>query len=350
MSSPSKQFKAAVFGTMTLIASLTIGVSSFVGDDPFTLQQRAIQRIDGYVDRFRKTGDRASLLIDLRQADVELAASNRILTARGDWSALALGLIKQGHIYRMQSQWPNAITLYQEAEEAAKRGRDVVRQAEALAWKGLAESSRRNVGQALADASQTLRLAETTDDKDVLARALDVLGTVQIAQRDLAGASDTLNREVAAASQAKDPIVLYYAYFNRSDVYLKSGERCDFQRSFEPCYQALDRARADLQQALGIARKLDYAALARQTEEFISNVEGRRALIKSQEKVHQSVQKTDVFHPKKPSDVLVTEKYIAPRGEIPRCSPSSIRPPSTWGSRLAASPMSPRQGTSSSKG
>jgi len=243
MSSPSKQFKAAVFGTMTLIASLTIGVSSFVGDDPFTLQQRAIQRIDGYVDRFRKTGDRASLLIDLRQADVELAASNRILTARGDWSALALGLIKQGHIYRMQSQWPNAITLYQEAEEAAKRGRDVVRQAEALAWKGLAESSRRNVGQALADASQTLRLAETTDDKDVLARALDVLGTVQIAQRDLAGASDTLNREVAAASQAKDPIVLYYAYFNRSDVYLKSGERCDFQRSFEPCYQALDRAR-----------------------------------------------------------------------------------------------------------
>jgi CHAT domain-containing protein/tetratricopeptide (TPR) repeat protein len=285
--------------------------------DPLALQQQAIRRIDDFVEHFRKTGDMRSRLPDLAQAEAELAASNRMLAARGDWSALALGLIKHGHVYRMQGQWPNAIVLYQQAEEAAKRGRDVVRQADALAWRALAESSRRNVGQAFADAAQAVRLAETADDKEVLARALDVLGTVQIAQRDIAGAADTLNREVEVARQAKDSMTAYYAYLNRSDVYLKIGERCDFQRSFEPCYQALDRARVDLQQALAIARQHGYTALARQTEEFISTVEARRGLIKSQEAMHQSVQKTGLFRPKKPGDVLVTEKFVASPGEIP---------------------------------
>jgi CHAT domain-containing protein/tetratricopeptide (TPR) repeat protein len=312
--------RASVFGNAFQAGLLSLLLFSSVAaaqGDPLTLQQQAIRRIDDFVDHFRKTGDMRSRLPDLAQAEAELAASNRMLAARGDWSALALGLIKHGHVYRMQGQWPNAIVLYQQAEEAAKRGRDVVRQADALAWRALAESSRRNVGQAFADAAQAVRLAETADDKEVLARALDVLGTVQIAQRDIAGAADTLNREVEVARQAKDSMTAYYAYLNRSDVYLKIGERCDFQRSFEPCYQALDRARVDLQQALAIARQHGYTALARQTEEFISTVEARRGLIKSQEAMHQSVQKTGLFRPKKPGDVLVTEKFVASPGEIP---------------------------------
>lgn len=285
--------------------------------DPLELQRRAIQRIDAFIDHYRKTGDFQARLPDLAAAEAELAASNRMLAARGDWSARALGLIKQGSIYRMQSQWPKAIAAYQQAEEAAKRGRNVVHQADALAWRALAESSSRNVGQAFIDATQAVRLAETTDDKDVLARALDVLSTAQIAQRDLAGAADTVNREVAIASQAKDPITPYYAYLNRSDVYLKSGERCEFQREFEPCYAAFDRARADLQQALAIVRKLGYGGLARQTEELIRNVEASRGLIESQEAMHETAQKRAVFRPKKPGDVLVTEKFVAPPGEIP---------------------------------
>jgi CHAT domain-containing protein/tetratricopeptide (TPR) repeat protein len=312
--------RGSVFGNAFQAGLLSLLLFSSVAaaqGDPLTLQQQAIRRIDDFVDHFRKTGDMRSRLPDLAQAEAELAASNRMLAARGDWSALALGLIKHGHVYRMQGQWPNAIVLYQQAEEAAKRGRDVVRQADALAWRALAESSRRNVGQAFADAAQAVRLAETADDKEVLARALDVLGTVQIAQRDIAGAADTLNREVEVARQAKDSMTAYYAYLNRSDVYLKIGERCDFQRSFEPCYQALDRARVDLQQALAIARQHGYTALARQTEEFISTVEARRGLIKSQEAMHQSVQKTGLFRPKKPGDVLVTEKFVASPGEIP---------------------------------
>lgn len=281
------------------------------------MQKQAIQRIDVFLNRFRMTGDMRSGLADLAQADAELDASNRALAARSDWPRLALGLTKRGHVYRMQSQWPTAIALYQQAEEAAKRGADNVRQADALAWKGLAEQSRRNLGQAFADAKQAVTLAEKTPDKDVLARALDVLGIVQIAQGDIPGASDTLNREVAVAAEASDPVAPYYAYLNRSDVYLELGKRCDFQREFAPCYQALDRARADLEQAQAIVRKLGYVGLASQTEQFIANVEARRTLIRSQEKTHRTVQQASLFHPKRPGDVLVTEKFVASPEQIP---------------------------------
>ena len=219
-------------------------------NNPLELQKRAVARIDSVIDRFRRTGDTRLQISELVQAGAELAASNRALAASQSWSALAFGLIKQGHVHRLQGQWPEAIALYQNAQEAATRGRDVVRQGDALAWRALAESSRRNLGPALSIAAQAVQLAETTSDKDVLARALDVLGSVQIAQLDLVGAGDTTNREVAVAEQATEPTAAYYAYLNRSDVYLKLAEQCDYNTSFDACNQALDRAKADLEQAL----------------------------------------------------------------------------------------------------
>ncbi|PYQ71327.1 MAG: hypothetical protein DMG01_25810, partial [Acidobacteria bacterium] len=106
-----------------------------------------------------------------------------------------------------------------------------------MAWRALAHSSRGTGGAALADGTQAVRLAETTMDKDVLAKTLDILAAVQIAQGNLAGAADTVNREIAAASQSTDRSAPYYAYLNRSDVYLKVAEKCDVQREFAPCYE-----------------------------------------------------------------------------------------------------------------
>ena len=53
----------------------------------------------------------------------------------------------------------------------------------------------------------------------------------------------------------------YFAYLNRSDVFLKTAHRCDFQRAFEACYEALDKASADLQKAVAIATGLTTQAL-----------------------------------------------------------------------------------------
>jgi CHAT domain-containing protein len=285
--------------------------------DPLELQKRAIARIDGYVDFYRRTGDMRSELGQLAQADGELTASNRLLFARGDWTNLAVGMMKQGHIHRMQGQWADAIVFYRAAEQAALRARNVVHQSDALAWRAVTESSQSNVGQALADATESVRLAQTVGDNDLLARALDVLGTVQLQQQDIAGAADTLNREVAAAAGAKDATAPYYAYINRSDVYLKTAERCDYERAFAPCYEALDLAKADLDRALTIARRLGFAAFVQQVEESVRNTEARRALVKSQESMHGAIQNTRIFHPTKAGDVLVTQTFLAPPGDVP---------------------------------
>jgi CHAT domain-containing protein len=286
--------------------------------DPLVLQKQATQRIDAFVDHFRRTGEFQSRLAELARADLELSISNQALAASGNWSALATGLTKQGSVHRMQGDWANAITLYRQARTAAERAKDVTKQADALAWGALAESSRagRNLGQAAADATLAVRLAESGGDSDVLARALDVLGAIQVAQLDLVAASDTFNREVAVAARATDPIAPFYAYLNRSDIYLKTAERCDFQRAFEPCYQALDLARADLQQATQIATRLGFTGLANQAQDFIKGLEQRRALIKSQEGVYRSVTQTAIYQPRTIKDVLVTDRFVTEAGPI----------------------------------
>ena len=303
-----------IFGLF--VYSLVYPQLIFAQSDPLVLQQQAIRRIDNVIAAFRKTGDRSGMG-ELALAERELELSNQMLEARGDWRALALGLIKQGSIQRLQSNWVVAIALYRRAGEVARRAKNIAYEADALAWSALAEKSRRNLGQAVADATQARRLAEAAGDRDVLARALDVLGTIQITQGDLAGASDTLNREVEVAAQAKDPMTAYYAYSNRADVYLKTAEKCDFQRVFKPCYQALDRAHADLQKALEIARNQGFLGLARETEESIDEVNSRRALVKSQESAHRTEQQSSVFRPTKPGDVFVSEKFVMSSGQIP---------------------------------
>jgi CHAT domain-containing protein len=300
-----------------LLCTLACAVPVFGQDDPLALQRRAVQRIDGFVDQVRRTGDIRAALPELALADRELAASNLALATHGEWSSLAYGLIKQGHIYRLQSQWPNAIAFYQQAEEAAKRGRNVVHQTDALAWRAFAQSMNRNTAQAVADATAAVRLADTIDDKDVLARALDVLTIAQVNQGDLIGAAATANREVALAAQAKDSTAPYFAYLNRADIYMKTAERCDYRREFEPCFQALDKARTDYEQMLDIARRLGYPTLVQQAEQFIRNVDTRRSIVKSTRSYSQSFQNHPVFHPKKAADVLVTEKFVSPAGDLP---------------------------------
>jgi CHAT domain-containing protein len=302
---------------LLLILAATVSAAQTSPNDPLELQKRAVARIDSVIDRFRRTGDTRLQVSELLQADSELSASNRALAARQNWSALAFGLIKQGHVHRLQGQWAEAIALYQSAQEAATRGRDVVRQADALAWRALAESSRRNLGAAVSIATQAVQLADTTSDKDVLARALDVLGSAQIAQLNLVGAGDTINREVAVAEQATDQTAAYYAYLNRSDVYFKLGDRCEYSTSFDACNQAFDRAKTDLEQAASIVRRLGYVGLVQQTDQLLSNIVDRRALIQSQQSKHLAVASAAIFQPKKAGDALVTDSFVTGRQEIP---------------------------------
>ena len=178
--------------------------------DPVALQQQAIRRLDGFVDHFRKTGDMQSRLPELAQAEAELAASNRALAARGDWSALAIGLTKQGHVYRMQghSPTPSRSTSRRRRQPGAGAmscGKPTPSPGERWRSRRAGTSARR---------TPTPRRRSGWPRRPRTRRswpALSIfLGTVQIAQRDLAGASDTVNREVEVARQAKDPMAAYF--------------------------------------------------------------------------------------------------------------------------------------------
>jgi CHAT domain-containing protein len=294
-------------------------------NDALELQKRAVARIDSVIDRFRRTGDTRLQVSELLQAGAELSASNRALAARQNWSALAFGLIKQGHVHRLQGQLTEAITLYQSAQEAATRGRDVVRQSDALAWRALVESSRRNLGPAVSIATQAVQLAETTSNKDILAQALDVLGSAQIAQLNLVGAGDTTNREIAVAEQATDPTAAYYAYLNRSDLYFKLGDRCDYNTSFDACRQAFDRAKGDLEHAASIVRRLGYVGLVQQTDQLLRNTVDRQALMQTQQSKHLAIANAAIFQPKKAGDVLVTDSFVLGRQEIPPTLHEEVR-------------------------
>jgi hypothetical protein len=273
-------------------------------DDPSVLQRQAIRRIDTAVETLRKTGKRSDS--ELAQASIELMRSNLVFGWVGveDWSALALGLIKQGSVERMRGNFALAIELYRRGGEAARRAGNVAYQADALAWSALAEKSKKveerkkkfdegqavnlgqpyDLGQAMTDATQAVRFAETSGDEDVLARALNVLGAIQILQENFSGAAATIDREVPVAMRAKDPIAAYYAYLNRSDLYFKVGVELTVQRrAFKRSYQAFDRARDDLQQARSIALNQRFPALANNTEGLIENVDKMRAKFKEWE-------------------------------------------------------------------
>jgi tetratricopeptide (TPR) repeat protein len=195
--------------------------------DPRLLQHQAIQRIEDYIANLRKTGDPVRQRSWLQQAEAELVQSNRIFAARGNAVALAVGLIQQGHAYRLQGQHAMAIPFYQEALAIAQRGQVVSLQADSLAWQALSRFYKDETGQAFADATQAVRLAVAAGDKDILARALDVLSKIQIKQRDFVGAADTIQREMLAASQAKDPMALCYALTSRSDLHITLSRKCD---------------------------------------------------------------------------------------------------------------------------
>jgi CHAT domain-containing protein len=126
-------------------------------------------------------------------------------------------------------------------------------------------------------------------------------------QGNINAAADSLNRAFALPGIKDD--LLYYAYLDRSDIYLALAEKCDYQRNFDVCFQALDHTREDLTKALAIAQKLGWNGLAIQTQQFLKDANARAELIGLQKRRNAPLPKARVFYPEKPSDVLVTENF-----------------------------------------
>jgi CHAT domain-containing protein len=147
-------------------------------------------------------------------------------------------------------------------------------------------------------------------DQKYLFEALNYRGSIQVAQGDLIGGGDALNRALAMAETMGDKTVLVFAYMDRGEVYQKHAEKCDYQRTFAPCYEAFRLARKDFERTLTLAQELGWAGLIPPTREILKGLDLRLRLIEMQEKAHIALTKSRVFKPKKAGDVLVTETFL----------------------------------------
>jgi CHAT domain-containing protein len=303
--------------TILLLGFLTwpLLISAAV-NDARSLQETAIERIERYVDHFRRTFDRNSLRYELIQAQDELEDSVHIFRLGGALEDAAYSLVKLGDIRRFLDNWDSAISTY---KEAASIARDAGAQAvECKALLGIARAylyGQKTAGPAFEIVHQALPLAQKVDDPSYIFDTWDLLAQIQMTQGDYIGAADSMSRAFYVQEAIKDDKLLYYGYLDRADVYQKFAEKCDYQRDFNPCLDAIDRARRDYQAALALAGKLQWDGLAEQTQGFIQRLEIRKQMIQQQQSMHKLVVESKIFSPRKAGDVVVSEHFTA--GENP---------------------------------
>ncbi len=277
-----------------------------------SLQESAIERIDRYVDHFRRTFDRNSLRHELIRAQGELEESIRIFDLDGAQKDTAYSMVKIGDIHRYLDNWDAAVSTYERAARLARNAGAPAVECKALL--GIARAhlyGKQAAGPAFEVVHRALPLAQKVDDPTCIFDAWDLMAQIQLTQGDYIAAADSMNRAFYVQDAIEDDKLLYYGYLDRADVYQKFAEKCDYQRDFNPCLDAVDRARRDYQAALALARKLQWAGLAEQTEKFIHRLEIRRQMIQQQQSMHKLVVDSRIFSPRKADDVFVSEHFAA---------------------------------------
>ena len=274
------------------------------------LQEQAIQRIERYIDHFRRTFERNSLRLELIEAGRELEESIPMFRRAGELEGAGHSLVKLGDSHRYLGNWDAAIRAYEEAARLARGAHapDV----ECKALLGLARAhlyGKKTTGAALELVNQALPLADQVDDRSYIFDTWDLLAQIQVSQGDLVGAADSINRAFSFENAIQDDKLLYYGYLDRADVYQKFAEKCDYQRDFQPCLDATNRASRDYEAALAIARKLRWNGLADQTQGFIQRLEIRKEMIHGQQRMHELMVGSDIFSPRKADDVMVSKQF-----------------------------------------
>jgi CHAT domain-containing protein len=291
--------------------ALAVPASAQLASDPLALQRQGGERVDGYLDHLRKTGDRTSRRPDLARAEQELLDSYRGFLGRGDLAGAALSALRLGDARRQQDQWEVAMEAYRETEKLARRADHPALLARALLGQMKVEfMGRKNLGAALALAKSAERVGASIAERKYLFEALDFQGSIQVAQGDLIGGSDTLNRALTLAENLDDRALLAYAYLDRGEVYQKLAEKCDYQRTFAPCYEALGLAKQDYERVLVIAQGLGWVGLVHPTREILKNLEARRKLLETYERGHKVLIQAGIFTPRKAGDVLVQDRFL----------------------------------------
>jgi len=277
--------------------------------DPQQLQKDGIAKIDHWLDYVRRTGDAKSTVSELAEAQVELKSSFDLFMQRQDYGGASLSAIKIANIQRLVNQWRQAATIYQAAIELAKSSNRSDYQTTALSNLAYSELQLGETDAAEEHALQAVSLGANCGNKGYYFEALDTAAEIEVKRGNLAAASDYLDRALAMSGQIDDKKKLYMGYMDRGDVHEQVARKCDYERNFNVCYQALELARADYEKALAITQELGYTYFSQLFQGFLKSLDMRKAMVQSRQHGDQTVANTNLFHPQKPKDVLVSEQF-----------------------------------------
>lgn len=301
-------------GALTMVLAVVSPWSAAGTADPRALQAQAVARLDRYIDHFRKTFDQQSLRHELIEAANELERSIELFQRAGRRQDAAHSMVKLGDALRYLGQWDRAIDVYREAAaEAHAAG------ATGVEFKALLGNARAYLygkkasGPAAELVRQALPLARRADDTSYVFDAWDLLAQVQITEGDYVGAADSMSRAFAVQKGIQEDEKLFYGHLDRADVYQHFADKCDYERDFEPCLDAVERARRDYEAAFAAAERLGWEGLAREARGFINRLDLRKTLIESQQHMHAMIVETDIFSPTEASDVVISGQYTAGR-------------------------------------
>ena len=283
-------------------------------EDAQPLQEEAIKRLNRYIDHFRRTFDQQALRNELIEAVNELERSIELFQRAGKHQDAAHSMVKLGDALRYLNRWDAAIDVYQEAAAEARAASAPGVEVNALLGNARAYLyGKKTSGPALELVRQALPLARRTDDPSFVFDAWDLFAQVQITEGDYVGAADSMSRAFAVQNAIRDDEKLFYGYLDRADVYQHFAEKCDYERDFGPCLDAVERARRDYEAAQVAAKRLGWDGLARETQGFISRLDLRKMLIESQQNMHAMIVENDILSATEASDVVISEQYTAGR-------------------------------------
>ena len=183
----------------------------------------------------------------------------------------------------MQEQWDAAMEAYRETDKLARRADHptLSRESPPGSDEGRVHGPEEPRGRRLRLPSRPSAPARRSRSGSISSRRSTSGGSIQVAQGDLIGGGDTLNRALTLAEGLDDRALVAYAYVDRGEVYQKLGEKCDYQRIFAPCYEALGLARAGLRRAWRSSRGWAGRVLLKVTRESLESLELRRKLLET---------------------------------------------------------------------
>jgi CHAT domain-containing protein len=293
----------------TAAAFSFISIAACRADEAHDLQSDAIQRIDNFIDNFRRTGDTQTLLPDLQRAQRELARSAQLFTASGDTASASLSLCKIADAERMQSRWQQAKQLYDQSYALVKKVNAAGYQAQILLGRARTENTGlHDYAAALTDVQEAIRLSVASGDRKTLCRSLSTLADTQQNRGELTAAADTANRELRTALELKQTAEIVIAHMDLASVLAELASKCTSTLNFfKSCDSALQASEENYQKGIALASTAGYRGLEAMIRQQLDRLQWLQGANQRREAMQRRVDNT--LNPATPRDVLVTENF-----------------------------------------